>query len=77
MAQTTFKVTGETKIHCASCEQRVDRALSGLDGVSDVKASFQTQEVTVTIDDAKLTPEQVREKLEQLGYETSAAGRAG
>jgi hypothetical protein len=27
MAKITFKVTGETKIHCASCEQRVDRAL--------------------------------------------------
>jgi copper chaperone CopZ len=71
MATTTFKVTGETKLHCASCEQRVDRALRRLDGVRDVKASFQAQEVRVTVDDAKLSPEQVRAKLEQLGYEAA------
>jgi copper chaperone CopZ len=59
MAKTTFKVTGETKIHCASCEQRIDSGLRRLIGVSDVKAGFQTQEVTVSIDDAKLSPEQV------------------
>jgi copper chaperone CopZ len=71
MATTTFKVTGETEIHCASCEQRIDRALQRLDGVRDVKSSFQTQEVTVTTDDAKLSPDQVRARLEQLGYEAA------
>jgi copper chaperone CopZ len=77
MAKTTFKVTGEAKIHCASCEQRIDRGLRRLDGVRDVKASFQTQEVTVTTDDAKISPDQVRARLEQLGYEAAAEGGAG
>jgi copper chaperone CopZ len=76
MAKTTFKVIGETKLHCASCEQRIDRALQRLDGVRDVKASFQTQEVTVTSDDAKVSPEQVRARLEQLGYESAPEGGA-
>jgi copper chaperone len=77
MARTTFKVVGDQKIHCAGCEQRIDNALHRLEGVREVKASFQTQEVTVTIDETKLSPEQVRAKLEQLGYHASPQGGAG
>jgi copper chaperone len=73
MARKTFKVVGDQKIHCASCEQRIDIALHRLEGVQEVEASFRTQEVTVEIDDSKLTPDQVRAKLEQLGYEASFA----
>lgn len=77
MEQTTFKVIGDQKIHCAGCEQRIGNALRRLDGVQDVKASFKTQEVAVTIDDAKLSPERVQTKLEQLGYEATSQGAAG
>lgn len=77
MAQTTFKVIGDQKIHCTGCEQRIGNALRRLDGVRDVKASFKTQEVAVTIDDARVEPEQLRAKLEQLGYEATSQGSAG
>lgn len=77
MAQMTFKVVGENKMHCGGCEQRVDNALHRLEGVGEVQASFQTQEVTVTIDESKLSADQVRERLEQLGYKTSTEVGAG
>jgi copper chaperone len=77
MARTTFKVVGDQKIHCAGCEQRIDNALHRLEGVREVEASFQTQEVTVIIDETKLSPEQVRAKLEQLGYHAAPQGGAG
>ncbi len=69
MTETTFKVTGEQKIHCAGCEQRISNALKRLDGIQDVQASLQTQQVAVKIDPARVNPEQVRSRLEQLGYE--------
>jgi copper chaperone CopZ len=69
-----FKVVGEQTIHCASCEQRIDRALHRMPGVEDVHASTQTQHVEVAIDPDQVRPEQVQAKLEQLGYETIPYG---
>jgi copper chaperone len=72
MAQTLeFVVTGEDRMHCAGCEERVSNVLRRLPGVHDVKASATTQQVLVTIDPAQVGAEQVRTKLEQLGYEVS------
>jgi len=69
-----FVVTGEDKLHCAGCEQRVGNAVRRLAGVQDVRASAETQQVVVTIDPAQVSPEQVREKLEQLGYQVRPQG---
>ncbi len=72
MAQTIeFVVTGEEKMHCAGCEQRVGKALRRLAGVQAVRASAATQQVVVTFDPTQLSPEQVRVKLEQIGYEVT------
>jgi copper chaperone CopZ len=72
MAQTLeFVVTGEDKMHCAGCEQRVSNALRRLPGVQDVRASAATQQVLVTINPAQVGSEQVRAKLEQLGYKVT------
>ncbi len=64
-----FAVTGEQKIHCAGCEERIGNALRRLAGIQDVKASAQTQRVVVTIDLTQVRPDQVQAKLEQLGYQ--------
>ena len=70
MASTTeFTVIGEQKIHCEGCEQLVGRALRRLDGVQEVQASAQTQRVAVRFDPNLVRPEQVRARLEQMGYE--------
>ena len=75
MAQTIeFVVTGEEKMHCAGCEQRVRNAVRRLPGVQDVRADAATQQIGVTIDPALLDPEQVRAKLEQIGYQVTLQG---
>ncbi len=75
MARTIdFKVTGEQTIHCASCEQRISKALHRMGGIQNVNSSAQTQQVAVTIDPAHVRPEQVQAKLEQLGYEVRPQG---
>lgn len=63
-----FVVTGGEKIHCSSCEQRIGNALRRLPGVEQAWASALSQRVVVTIDPAQATPEQVRARLEQIGY---------
>jgi copper chaperone len=69
-----FVVTGEDKLHCSGCEQRVGHALRRLVGVQDVRASAETQQVRVAFDPAQVSPEQVQSKLEQLGYEVAPQG---
>ncbi len=61
-------VTGEQKIHCAGCEERIGNALRRLSGIQDVQASADTQKVVVTFDPNTVSADQVRAKLEQLGY---------
>lgn len=63
-----YTVTGEQKIHCAGCEERIRNGLRRLSGILDVQASANTQEVVVSFDPARVTPDQVRAKLEWLGY---------
>ena len=65
-----FTVTGEQKIHCAGCEQRIGRALGNLPGVRAVTASAATQKVEVKLSPSGASPERVRAKLEELGYQT-------
>ena len=64
---------GEEKMYCAGREQRVSNALRRLPGVQEVQASATTQHVLVTADPSPLGAEQVRAKLEQLGYQVKIA----
>ena len=70
-----FTVIGDQKLHCQSCEQRVATALRRLTGVQHVQASAKTQQVSVRFDPTQVRAEQVRAKLEQLGYDV--AGGSG
>lgn len=74
MTQTTvFTITGESKLYCAACEQRVRKALQRVPGIQAVQASARTQEVVVAIDPAQVAPAAVQAKLAQMGYEAIPA----
>ena len=69
MTQTIdLTVTGDQPIHCASCEQRIGTGLRRVPGVHTVRASSKTQRVEVAVDPTQVSAEQVRDKLEQLGF---------
>jgi len=77
MTQTAqFTVTGEQKIHCEGCEQRIGRALKRLDGVGGVEASADSQRVVVEYDPEKLSTDELRDRLDFLGYEADEEGAA-
>ena len=67
-----FQVIGDEKIHCSGCETRIAFALRRLPGVREVRASAESQRIAVTIDPAELSPEQVRARLLELGYEVAS-----
>jgi copper chaperone len=64
-----YEVVGEEKIHCGGCESRITNALKRLEGVRDVAASSADQRVTVTVDKSRVSPEQLEQRLAQLGYD--------
>lgn len=71
-----YIVPGEEKLHCASCEQRVDRALRRVPGVLGVHASHRTQHIRVTTDPIQIDAAQVSEALRQVGFEVVPIGGA-
>jgi copper chaperone len=68
-----YIVTGEEKIHCEGCETRIANALKRLEGVRDVRASAQDQGIAISINTDAVTPEQVEQRLAQLGYQIARA----
>jgi copper chaperone len=67
---TTFEVTGDNRLNCGGCEQRVSRLLKALPGVDEVNASARTQRIDVRFDAAALTAQGIAERLQQAGYQT-------
>jgi len=71
-----FNVIGEQKIHCAGCEASIRTALRRIPGVRDVQSSHHAQRVVVKFNPAQVPPEQLRAKLEELGYEVESREEA-
>lgn len=55
-------------IHCEGCEATIERFLPRVPGVQAVKASEKSQVVQVTWDPDELGNDEVRAKLDELGY---------
>ncbi len=73
MATTVeFTVSSDVKLHCASCEQRVDRALRRVPGVQEVAANAATQQVVATIDAGQVSPSELQAKCAELGYQVTS-----
>jgi len=60
-----FNVKGMT---CASCVRRVERALSGVEGVTDARVNLATEEATVDLAD-RMSLEVLREAVDRAGYD--------
>ncbi len=66
----SFEVIGEQRLHCESCEHRVESALKTLPGVGKVRAHARKQRIDVLFDAAALEPSAIAERISQVGYET-------
>jgi copper chaperone len=66
MAKTT--VLRVPDMTCGHCELSVQEALDELDGVESAKADHAAGEVEVAYDEGKVSTEQFREAIEEVGY---------
>jgi copper ion binding protein len=60
-----FDVKGMT---CASCEEHVKHAVNELDGIVNVKASYEKANVEVQFDNTKTSKEQIEKAINATGY---------
>lgn len=66
MKTITLKVEG---MMCGHCEQRVNNALSQIDGIASVHASAQENQVTCEYDETKVNETNIKETIEDVGYD--------
>jgi copper chaperone len=66
----TLEVVGDQRLHCASCEQRVERLLKAVPGIRQVRAEARDQRIDVLFDTAVLEAAAIAARLVEAGYET-------
>ncbi|PAQ13432.1 copper chaperone CopZ [Bacillus sp. FJAT-42315] len=66
MEQTTLQVKGMT---CGHCEKAVKSALLEVEGVKEVTVDLPTGSVAVAFDAEKATVAQMKETVEDQGYD--------
>jgi copper chaperone CopZ len=73
-ASVTLHVEGMT---CASCKVAVRAVLSKIEGVKDARVDVPKKSATVDYDPAKVTPRQLVDAVNRLGYQASLPARSG
>lgn len=66
----TLEVTGDQRLNCEKCEQRVASLLTTLQGVRQVRARALDQRIDVLFDAAALDTNALTARLDEAGYET-------
>lgn len=66
--KSTFDISG---MSCSACSARVEKAVSKLDGASQVNVNLLSQKMTLDIDRDKLSEEDVIKAVEAAGYGAS------
>jgi copper chaperone len=69
MEKTTLKVEGMT---CGHCKSAVTNALTEIEGVKNVVVHLEEGTVDVELDSSKVTRSQMREAIEDQGYDVKA-----
>lgn len=64
MTKNTFNVSG---MKCVNCKANVERTLKALPGVADAVVSLADANVTVEYDEALVTPEAMKDAIDDLG----------
>lgn len=54
---------------CMHCVGKVEKGLGGLQGVLSAKVSLEKKEATVRYDAGKVSPDQIKDKIREIGYQ--------
>lgn len=69
MKDLTLTVQG---MSCGHCVSSVEDALNQLDGISEVNVNLGEGKVDVKYDEAKVSVEQIKEAIDEQGYDVVA-----
>lgn len=58
-------------LNCPNCAARLQKAVSGLPGVSDARVSFGTGSLSVQFDEAVLDEQKIKETIRKFNLEVS------
>lgn len=64
MTKNTFSVSG---MKCVNCKANVERALKALPGVAEAVVSLEDANVTVEYDESLVTPQDMKDAVDDLG----------
>ena len=62
---------------CAACQANVTRCVSKLEGVEDVNVSLLANQMTVSYDEQKVSPDTIVQAVEKIGYGASSMEERG
>ena len=65
MKKTTISISG---MHCASCAQRIEKALKKSEGISNANVNYATEKATVDYDEKIITEDKILKIIENQGY---------
>ena len=65
---TTINIKG---MDCGACLSKVDTALRGMQGVSDVAVSLENASATIQYDEKKVAINDLNNIIEELGFEVA------
>lgn len=64
----TIVVTTNPQMHCESCENKIKNNMRFEKGIKGIETNISRQEVTLTYDADKTTPEKLMKGFEKFGY---------
>lgn len=64
----TIVVTTNPQMHCKSCENKIKNNMRFEKGIKSIETNISRQEVTLTYDADKTTPEKLMKGFEKFGY---------
>ena len=73
MKKEVFDITGMT---CSACSARIEKGVSGMEGTREVNVNLLKNSMTVTYDEARTDPQQIIDRVVDIGYGASVHGSA-
>jgi copper chaperone CopZ len=59
----------KTSAVCDMCQEKIEKAVSGIDGIKSANLSVDTKIIKVEYDVSKVKPEDIKEKISKTGYD--------
>lgn len=74
-ADNTIKIFSIKGMHCASCVGVIERSVRNLEGVKTCNVNLATEKASVEYDSTKVTEDQIRDAVKNVGYKVEMSER--